>query len=192
MGTYMGLAVPIFGGYTTRCADGTTVVGVVDNYGFRYIDLAYNAACAASGNYATRGFVEGFSVYVTVTTTNTASIDGACFSVKHTSGTSTGQIWAAEFWLEGAASQSMAGGRVGCIQLVLNHPSTYTWVNEAVSFINFYALDKQPYACMTFLGATVDSSYFVAMAESAAASHGLRIYVDNVAYYIMLHATTAA
>ena len=142
MGTYDGMAIPLCGGYITKTSNGTTTVAVMDDYGFQYIDLAYNATAAASGNYATRGFVEGLSVYVTVTTTNTASIDGGCFSVKHTSGTSTGQIWAAEFWLEGAASQSMAGGRVGCIQLVLNHPSTYTWVNAAVSFINFYALDK--------------------------------------------------
>jgi len=83
-----------------------------------------------------------------------------------------------------------AGGR----HAVLNLWYAYDGGGGAAhSYINFAApgASTHPLTLMTILNADVDDSLFVTCV-AAAADHGLRIYVDNVVYYIMLSNSTAA
>jgi hypothetical protein len=184
-GTMEGLARPLYGGFTSYMGSATsTAQWVVDEFGQIDQNALHNAAAnTASGvNY-----MEGvhFQTNITTTTGGSTALHAEIF---HDSGTCSGQIYAAEFWIEGASGASVGGGRIAAISLFANYDSGYGQVNAASSFINCHAVDSEVPALFTILGATADDSggLFHA-ATNTTIDHAMRIYVDNVVYYIGLY-----
>jgi hypothetical protein len=69
----------------------------------------------------------------------------------------------------------------------VNHDSSYGQVDAATSYINFTAVDALVPAFFTITGETVGGSGGCIKAYAADAStQGLRIYIANAVYYIMI------
>jgi hypothetical protein len=85
---------------------------------------------------------------------------------------------------------SSNGGRHAVLNLWYANDTNGVNSSNAHSYINFAAPGAayEPYALMTILNATTDASLFVTTNQSA--SRGLRVWVNNVQYYILLGATS--
>lgn len=98
----------------------------------------------------------------------------------------TSQCYGQTIYFESGGFAS-AGGR----HAVLNLWYAYDGGGGAAhSYINFAApgASSHPLTLFTILNATAESSLFIASDETA--THGLRIYVDNVEYFIKLSPAT--
>ena len=185
-GTMEGLKVPLYGDYIRYTEAGVQTLRVRDG-GLMDLRILHNAALNTELGVT---YMEGVHLQVNITTT-TGGSDALWVGTFHDSGTCSGQIYAAEFWLEGASGASVGGGRVAAINLIVNHDSSYGQVDAATSYINFTAVDALVPAFFTLTGETVDGSGGCVVANAATDStQGIRIYIANAVYYIMLTSCT--
>jgi len=193
MGTYMGLAVPLQGGYTASEYTGTTPYWTVGDLGTIVHAVVHNAALNTKLGV---GYAEALHVGIEVA----CATEGTCaFStlINHTSGVQIagGQMYSAEFWIQGGSSCGSAEGTLACINLGAMLTSGYDVAANTTAYIKVGEFGGVPMPNLFVIGGqTVDESggMFVTMAESAAADRGLKITIDDVTYFIMLHSTTAA
>jgi len=181
-GTFAGLSVPLNGGYYRYTNAGVQTLRVRDE-GLSDLRILHNAALNTELGVT---YMEGVHLQVNISTT-TGGSDALWAGTFHDSGTCSGQIYAAEFWLEGASGASVGGGRVAPINLIVNHDSSYGQVDAATSYINFTAADALVPAFFTLTGETADGSggCFDIISDPAC-STGLVIYVANNKYWIMV------
>lgn len=179
-GTFEGLSVPLYGGYYRYTEAGVQTLRVRDE-GLSDLRILHNAALNTELGVT---YMEGVHLQVNISTT-TGGSDALWVGTFHDSGTCNGQIYAAEFWLQGASGASVGGGRVAPINLIVNHDSSYGQVDAGTSYINFTAVDAKVPAFFTITGETVDASggCFETISDPAT-SKGLVIYVANAKYWI--------
>jgi hypothetical protein len=181
-GTFEGLSVPLYGGYYRYTEAGVQTLRVRDG-GLIYQNVLHNDALTAELGVT---YMEAVHLQTNISTT-TGGSDALWVGMFHDSGTCNGQVYCAEFWLQGASGASVGGGRTACINLIINHDSSYGQVDAATSYINFTAVDALVPALFTLTGETVAGSGGCVVAKAAAAStQGLRIYIANAVYYIMV------
>lgn len=177
--SYKGLAVPLYGESEIQQETAATDI------------LTITGASGMSGDFLVLQDSSGTEV-VQIRSDgrlrlNTTSSSQNTLDVYFTQNVNmSAQSYAATFKFD-QAGFAMDGGRAATLNLWFDYNSG----GADVSFINFDSLGTDVPTLFTILNATVDSSLFVNTA-AAAADHGLRIYVDNVVYYIMLSNTTAA
>ncbi len=186
-GTMEGLGVPIYGAYTAFMgSSNSTAYWTVNDYGEIDHACLHNAASNTARGV---NYMEAVHLQVNITTA-TQGTDALWAGTFHDSGTCSGQIYAAEFWLQGASGASVGGGRVAAINLIVNHDSAYGQVDAATSYINFTAVDALVPAFFTVTGETLDGSGGCFFTSDASVAYALRIYVANTAYNIMVSAAT--
>jgi len=109
----------------------------------------------------------------------------------HDSGTSAGQMYAAEFWFEGASGASVGSGTAACINLIMNLDSSYSQSAGANCYIFVATPDALVENFIVFAGETVDGSGGCVVANAATdATQGIRINLAGATYYIMLTSCT--
>ncbi len=182
MGTFEGLSVPLYGEYYRYTEAGVQTLRSRD-LGLMDYRILHNAALNTELGVT---YMEAFHIQVNISAA-TAGTDGLWVGTFHDSGTCSGQIYAAEFWLNGSSGAGVGGGRVAAINLIVNHDSSYSQVDAGTSYINFTAVDALVPAFFTLTGETADGSggCFVTISDPAT-SRGLVIYVANQKYYIQV------
>ena len=180
MGAYMGLAVPMSGAHTMTNSAGTAVKTVCKD-GYTTVTLAQDDAYMTTSP----GGVEGIRFRLNVTADTTGS-SCAAFWVDHDDGTTTGQIYAAEFWITGGAG--MAAGQISNINLVNYLDEGYggmSATNAAFISINDAGGTKMP-SLIHIKSLSVGQGCFYA-ATNTTIDHALRIAIGPTVYYIGLY-----
>ena len=187
MGTFEGLGVPLSGDYKRYSEAQVELLSVTDQ-GQTSQTIAHNAAM---NTFTGVTYMEGVHLQTNITTT-TSGTSTLWVGAYHVSGTTGGQVYAAEFWLNGAAGQAIAGGRCSAIHLIVNHAATYGQSgNSATSFIHLSSVDALVPSFITFSGETVDGAGGCIAANAATQStQGICIYIANAPYYIMVTSCT--
>jgi hypothetical protein len=73
----------------------------------------------------------------------------------------------------------------------VNHDTSYGQVDAGTSYINFTAVDALVPSLFTLTGETVDGGGgCIVDNAAAAATQGIRIYIANAVYYIMVTSCT--
>ena len=182
MGTFEGLSVPLYGSYKRYTTAGVQLLSESD-LGLSDLRILHNSALNTALGVT---YMEGVHLQVNISTT-TGGSDALWVGTFHDSGTCNGQIYCAEFWLNGSSGAGVGGGRVAAINLIVNHDSSYSQVDAGTSYINFTAVDALVPAFFTLTGETADGSggCFVTISDPAT-SRGLVIYVANQKYYIQV------
>jgi hypothetical protein len=179
-----GLSKPLYGDYIRYTEAGVQTKSVSD-LGLENLYVLHNDALNTALGVS---YMEAVHLQVNISTTSGGS-DALWVGMFHDedAGTSPAQIYCAEFWLEGASGASMAGGRTACINLIVNHDSSYGTVDAGTSYINFTAADELVPSLFTLTGETIGGSGGCIKNYAAdVATHGLRIYIANKVYYIMI------
>ena len=182
MGTFEGLSVPLYGDFKHYTEAGVQLLSVSD-LGLTDLRVLHNAALNTALGVT---YMEAVHLQVNIST-STGGSDALWVGTFHDSGTCSGQIYCAEFWLQGASGAGVGGGRVAPINLIVNHDSSYSQVDAGTSYINFTAVDALVPAFFTVTGETADGSggCFVTISDPTT-TKGLVIYVANAKYYIQV------
>ena len=183
MGAYMGLAVPLAGAYNRANEVGTQVMTVCKD-GYTTVTLAQDTAYMTTSP----GGVEGIRYRLNVEADTTGS-SCAAFWLDHDSGTCSGQLYAAEFWVTGATDTSVGSGQMACIHLVNYMSAGYGMTSLNSGYIKFgeYGGTVMP-NLFHMSGFTADASGgCFKTATNSAIDHALKIAIGSTNYYIGLY-----
>jgi len=185
MGTFNGLAIPLHGGFVCKTSETTPIdwLTVTDIGAFKFLNYQVGA-----NNY-------GVDIRSHMTDAG-GQVGGQCLKAYfyHDSGVlGSGQAYTAFFQFVGAANLTCVNARIAVLDLYMNLDATYSVAGGAAdcSYINFVegAHPVPALFVITSTGGVVadESGGNFVTASNATIDHALRIYIENVAYYIGLY-----
>jgi len=168
-GTMEGLSVPINGGYTAYTSTGTTSYLVVSDIGCTKLTVSNTAAAANAFDVRYTGAGSTFQAAGNFQLTLTSAVTG-------------GQQYALRAHFDGSSATTIGGGREACLALYMNANSSAGGSSHSMIVVDDAGSDVQ--AFISFVNIGTSGGMIVANA-AADATHGIRIYIDSTAYYIM-------
>jgi len=189
MGTYEGMAVPLFGGYTACTSSGTTACLTVTDIGARMYNIVLEATPTNKLGTADWPSMYGGFMFKTATGASAYSTKflSSVISVFDYNATDANLSAAGMSILEVDDSAVISGGRLAVHMFVCDSGADRSGNIAAFSWLDFEETNTS-YPVPTFLTleiAAVGSGCFEAITTSTA-THGLVMYHNNTKYWIMV------
>ena len=109
------------------------------------------------------------------------------FQLTLTSAVTGGQQYALRAHFDGSCATSIGGGREACLMLYMNANSSGLGSSHSMIAVDDAASDVQAFISFINIGTSGGMIISNACGDS---THGIRVYIDSTAYYIMLTSCT--